>query len=476
MRTRLRHLWDVISTGYWFVPTLMSLAAIAMAFLLLYIDRRDLGSRDRLGWLYAGGPDGAKTLLATVASSVATIAGVAFSITIAAMSQASTQFGPRLLRNFMRDTGNQIVLGTFVATFLYCLMILRTTHGQTEQGGEFVPHAALTGAVLMAAASMAVLIYFIHHVSISLQAPAIVAASAEDLQRMITHLPDDENGSAVAVVPAGKDDVLPAEFEAEACPVASTREGYVQAVDYHELVALAQSRDLILRLNFRPGDHIIECSTLLRVWPPQRCNPELEEKLNATFMCGRRNTPEQDVEYAVRQMVEVAVRALSPGVNDPFTAINCIDALGSALCRIARQGLPGPHHYDDEGKLRVVTPVTTFCGVTDAAFNMIRQYGRSSAAVTIRLLEVIAACAAQVTDQQQRRCLLRHAGMVYHDSQESITQPHDREDIRHRWEAVLHALRLDGHATEAQDARDKPAQSSAFRPVPSGRPVPRTPD
>jgi uncharacterized membrane protein len=444
MRTRLRHLWEVISSGYWFVPTVMSVAAVAVAVLLLYVDRRGFGSRAQLSWLYAGGADGAKTLLSAVAGSVITVAGVAFSITIAALSQASSQFGPRLLRNFMRDTGNQVVLGTFVATFLYCLLILRTIHGEIDDGQAFVPQASVTFAVLLAGASIAVLIYFIHHVSVSLQAPAVVAAVAADLKRVIARLADEQDVVAAAArgaaAPAGDNSALPPQFEAAARAIASTREGYVQAVDYDGLVKLAETADLVMRLEYRPGDHVIQCATLARVWPAERCAGDLDEQVNAAFICGRRSTPEQDVEFAIRQLVEIAVRALSPGVNDPFTAINCIDALAAALCRVARHSLRGPHRHDNAGKLRLVTPVTTFSGITDTAFNQIRQYGRGSVAVTIRLLEVIAQCAEQAKTTEQREALLRHARMVYADAGEAITSPWDRADVRRRWEAAVRAL------------------------------------
>src|SRR5687767_1515596 len=183
MRTRLHHLWETLTTGYWFVPAVMMLAAALAAFLLLYIDRTVIGAR--VGWLYVGGADGAKTLLSTVAGSVITVAGVVFSITIASLTQAASQFGPRLLRNFMRDRGNQVTLGTFVATFLYCLLVLRAIHGRLEDGVAFVPQASVTGAVVLAVASIAVLVYFIHHVSVSLQAPSVVAAIRADLDATI---------------------------------------------------------------------------------------------------------------------------------------------------------------------------------------------------------------------------------------------------------------------------------------------------
>ena len=438
MRTRLRHVWEVLTTGYWFVPTVMILAAAASAFLLLYIDRAVIGAR--VGWLYAGGADGAKTLLSTVAGSVVTVAGVVFSITIAALTQASSQFGPRLLRNFMRDTGNQAVLGTFVATFVYWLLVLRTIHGKVEDGVEFVPQASVTAAVLLAVASIAVLIYFIHHVSVSLQAPAVVAAVLDDLEDVIARLPDDQEGSGVTVA-AG--DGLPPDFDTAARPIPAAKQGYVQVVNYRALTEVAERSDLILRLAYRPGDYVIEGTPLLFAWPADRCGgggKDLAERANEAVICGRNATAEQDVEQGLRQLVEVAVRALSPGINDPFTAINCIDALGSAVCRVARSGLPGPLRHDGQGRLRIVTPVPTFGGVVDTAFNQIRQYGRGTASVTIRLLEVITICGRQMVNDDQRRCLLRHAKMVYEDSQEAVSQPRDRDDVHGRWEMAVRAL------------------------------------
>jgi uncharacterized membrane protein len=184
----------------------------------------------------------------------------------------------------------------------------------------------------------------------------------------------------------------------------------------------------------------MERSTLARVTPAERWDAEIDEAVNAAFLCGRHSTPEQDLEFAVRQMVEVAVRALSPAINDPFTAINCLDVLGSALCRVMRVGLPGSHRYDESGELRVVTPVTTFSGLADTAFNQIRQYGRQSVAVTLRMLEVIRECAEHVTAEEHRRTLVRHADMIYADAEAVIASENDRADIRIRWEAALRAL------------------------------------
>ena len=443
MRLRLRHLWDTVSSGFWFVPSVMTALAAVLAVVMLHVDRYDIPSDTRIGWLYAGGADGAKTLLSTVAGSIITTAGVVFSITIAALTQASSQFGPRLLRNFIRDTSNQIVLGTFVATFLYCLLILRTIHGKVEDGVAFVPQASVTVAVLSAVASIAVLIYFIHHISILLQAPNIVAAVQADFYKVMDSLIDDQEGvsdpmRAAIIENAG----LPANFDAESCAILSARDGYVQAIDGDTLVAMASKRGLILRLQCRPGDYVIAGNPVAHAWPGGQCDPKLAKRLNDAFICGTHRTAEQDVEYAIRQIVEVGVRALSPGINDPFTAINCIDSLGAVICRVARSGLPGPYRYDSAGKLRVVAPVSTFSGITDAAFNQIRQYGRDSVAVTLRLLEVIAACGQQVTVEDHRQALRRQAEMIYRQSQNAnaIHDEGDRNDVQRRHETAMQVL------------------------------------
>jgi uncharacterized membrane protein len=387
-----------------------------------------------------------------VAGSIITVAGVVFSITIAALTQASSQFGPRLLRNFMRDKSNQVVLGTFVATFLYCLLVLRTIHGKVEDGSSFVPQASVTGAVLLAVASMAVLIYFIHHVSISLQAPNVVAAVRAEL----LHAMDEIDKSGASQGDGGKHDstTMPAAFDTPGCPVQSNCDGYVQAVDYQSLIETAEQFDLLLRLEHRPGDYIMNGETVIRAWPADRCDERTSAKLNSAFICGGQRTAEQDLEYGIRQMVEVAVRALSPAINDPFTAINCLDALGSIVCRAARSKLPAALRFDQSHTLRLVTPISTFAGITDAAFNQIRQYARGSVAVNIRLLETLDACCAQIADKTARQALLRHAEMIFRQSQDATAIPEimDRADVQTRWENLLKTVGINA----SQDVRKTP--------------------
>ena len=436
MKTRLLHLWDALRSSYWFVPAVMLAAAVALAFFTLGLDRRiETASIEGAAFIYLGGSEGARTLLSTVAGSVITVAGVVFSITIAALTQASSQFGPRLLRNFMRDAGNQIVLGTFVATFMYCLLVLRTVYSAADR--SFVPHLSVTVAVGMAVASLGVLIYFIHHVSASLQAPTVAAVVGRDLNEAIERLypshvgrdgPEPAAGESAALCDGGRE-------------IAATRAGYLQAIDADRLLECARRHDLIVRLLCRPGDFVTTGQALARIHPPERGRDDaVAGALNDALLLGEVRSSEQDVEFAIDQLAEIAVRALSPGINDPFTAVHCVDWLGEAIGRLARTEFPGAYRYDGDGALRVIANVTDFDGVCDAAFDQIRQYGRGSVAVTARLLEAITAAAASARTDAHRQALLRHARMIDHEAEARFTVEHDRAAIARRYARAKAAL------------------------------------
>jgi uncharacterized membrane protein len=436
-RRRLLHYWDKLSASYWFVPAVMVAGALALALTTLWIDESLLNSSEHSKWVYGGGVEGARVLLSTVAGSVITVAGVVFSITIAALTQASSQFGPRILRNFMRDRGNQIVLGTFVATFVYCLLVLRST-GTAGEG--VVPNLSVTCGVLLSLASIGVLVFFIHHVSLSLQAPHVVANVWEDIDGAIRRMFPEHLGHGGRPQDSDAQTAFPESFDREAFAVRSRESGYVQAVDGPSLMALAVEHDLRLRLLYRPGDFVIGGDALALLWPPRDDADEVIGEFRAAWLFGRSRTPEQDVEFGIDQMVEIAVRALSPGINDPFTAMTCVDWLGEALVRIAANELHSAFRYDDEGLLRVIADVSTYEGVVGTAFNPIRQYGRTSASVTIRLLETIAAVGRQVRTEAQRKPLRQQAQIIRNHAHEALPEEKDRADVQSRFESAMKIL------------------------------------
>ncbi len=436
MKTRILHLRDVLLSSYWFIPGVMIVGAGGPAEGLVSTDQA-YGPLLGWGWLYNGGVIGARLLLQVIAGSVITVAGVVFSITITALALTATQMGPRLLQNFMRDRDSQVTLGTFVGTFIYCILVLRQVRGPDHT--TFVPNLAVSVSVLLAIANVAVLVYFIHHIASKLQAPNVVAAVGDDLQQAVKRLfpeqighdrfrPDEGDGIARPE--------LPGDFEHRARPGLARNTGYIQAVDGETLLQQASRHDLLLRLNVRPGDYVIAGTPLLHVWPGERCDPAMLRKLENTFITGRQRTNEQDIGFAINQIIEIAVRALSPGINDPLTATNCIDRLAAALVGIARGDLPGPYRYDDAGQLRIVTPVSSFADIVDASFSAIRQYGHHDLLVMMRLLEVLGQIGRQAPADQHRQVLSRHLEIVYQQATESIRQPHDRQQLERRYLAA----------------------------------------
>lgn len=435
MKTWLLHLWDRLSSSYWFVPALMVTLAGMLAFGMLAIDR-DWPGTVKSGWFYTGGSAGARALLSTVAGSVITVAGVVFSITIATLTQASSQFGPRLLRNFMRDKGNQIVLGTFTATFFYCLLVLRAVRGLEDE--EFVPNVSVTVAVLLAVGSLAVLIYFIDHICRSLQGPQVVAAVGIELERAVRrpYPTDIGQGPQQAL---GRPDQKFSPDSINHVPVLATENGYLQAIDEAGVIHLATEHDALLHLAVRPGDFVNKGNPLLFVEGATLDQPAKDSLIDMFFL-GRQRTAEQDVEYSVRQLVEIAVRALSPGINDPFTAINCVDWLGAAISAVAEHGLPSPNRYDDEKHCRVIAKVSTFNGLTDAAFNQIRQYSGGSVAVTLRLLEVMLTIGKHLRTPAQCDTVKRHTEMIYQHGRACINEPADLAELDNRYHAAVEAI------------------------------------
>lgn len=434
MRTRLAHVWEILTSSYWFVPGAMVVVAVLGATLLLALDQRSAGSHGFMpAWLYGGGAEGARAVLTVVGGSVITVAGVVFSITIAAITQASSQFGPRILRKFMRDRGNQIVLGTFVSTFLYCLLVIRSVRGDGS-GEDFVPQLSVSVGVGLAIVSIAVLIYFIHHVSVSLQAPVVVAEVSRELQRSIVRLATPD--------PAPVNRERPADPDPTPLTIRAPRDGYIQAVDRESLVDLGAARDLFISLDRRPGHYVSRHDPVARVWPLPHAaeQPGISRSCAEAFIIGQQRTPEQDVEFGIHQIVELAVRALSPSINDPFTAMNCVDALGSGLSRVSRVGLPASVARDDAGIARLRLPDTTYADLTDAALNQIRQHASRSHATLLRLLEMIAAVAIQATAPDQRAALRRHADMIERAGRRACTEENDLADLRKRYHDAIKAL------------------------------------
>jgi uncharacterized membrane protein len=444
MNVRLAHVWTSLLSTYWFVPSLMAVGGVVLALSILAVDKRlESETVQGLRFVYSGGPEGSRTVLNAIATTTMNTAGVAFTVTIAALSLASGQFGPRLLDNFMRDRGNQVVLGTFLGTFLYCLLVLRTARGDDEVD-RFVPQIGTTVGVLLAGASIAAFIFFIHHIAMSIQAPHVVALVAADLRgRIARAFPQTRSAPEIRrLADAG----LPPGFAEDAAVLAADRDGYLQAMDEEGLIADAVRCDGIVAVERRAGHFVVRGQPLARVWPPDRLTEALRGELRKRFFVGERRTHEQDVEFAMNQLVELAVRALSPSTNDPFTAISCLDRLGAALCDVIRREAPARYRFGEGGSLRLVLCAQLhFPGLVDAAFNQIRQNAAGQPSVMISMLETLRTVAECTAGEAEAVAVLRqHAELVYRAAMDNTPQPYDRDAVETRYRAVLAAAESAG--------------------------------
>lgn len=433
MRALLWKLVNGASQSYWFIPAVMALAAAAAAAGMVSLDRLVGNSWiDGIAWLYAYEADGARALLQTIAGSMITVAGVTFSITIVAVASAAMNFGPRLMTNFMTDRGNQITLGTFVATFLYCILVLTSVYGGQDSSAShvFVPTIAVLGALLMAIASLCVLIYFIHHIPENTHISQMIADIGGDLLKRIDVLYPDHLGEGAehpwGFSPDDGDVPLPSE---DVVAVAAGGVGYIQDIEGSQLIATAKSKGLVLWMTVGPGSFVSHTSPLVLAKPAALVDDTAIRGVRAAFVFGARRTPSQDVLFLVKQLAEVAIRALSPGVNDPFTACYCIDWFGAALKKLAGREAPDRYRFDDQGVLRVIAEPTTFEDLADAMFGQLRPYAQGDRTVALHLLHAMVDLRLNLPTERQRSVIDRHCDMLVTGCHADLSHPDDKDAI-----------------------------------------------
>ncbi len=442
MRTKIANLYERIQSSYWFVPSIMAFQAAALSTILLYIDLQNAEQEFfDLSWINLTGAAGARNILSTVASSMITVTGMVFSITIVSLSLTAQQYGPRLLQNFLRNRGNQIVLGTVTATYLYCLLVLRTV--SEKDGQSFIPHLSILCALVLAVVCVGMLIYFIHNITVSIQVSNVIANVSRDLARTIEKLFHEKNLQSTNPRENKMEmaDILPEGFAEHARSISYDRTGYLQAIDHNGLLELASRHDLVLRILHRTGSFLMPDSTLVEVFPAEAADDkDLCNQINRYFITGRQRSQGQDLELLINELVEIACRALSPGINDPFTAISCIDHLVLALCDIAQRAFPAPGRRDRDSRIRIIDTPPSFRRILDLAFNQIRQYGCSHIAVTLHLLEGIKRIIPFIRIAEQGDALLRQAAMIDHSNQSSLPEEEDRQEVHAKYLEIFQVL------------------------------------
>jgi uncharacterized membrane protein len=436
---------DALRTTLWLVPVALVVAASA-AFAVTYLLDRTVLRGGSYFPLWHGNADAARLVLTSIAAAVITVTGVVFSVVIVALTLASQQFGPRMLRNFIRDLGTQLTLGVFVGTFVYSILAL----GSISSGGnqDFVPHLSVTVALLLLLADLGVLIYFIHHVAVSIQLNEVVASIGRDLAQAMDEWLNPLQGE---ILQHDMHEVIGRDLGAGAV-VLATRTGYLQAISHSKLVELASEFDAVIAPLHRPGHFLVDGRPLARVYPASAAQAVLQS-FERSHITGPHRTLTQDPVFAIDQLVEIAIRALSPAVNDTFTAITCIDWLTAGLCRLSGLTYRARLFRDSAGSVRVIEAPLTYDRLVNGVFDKIRQAGRGMPAIAIRQLDSLVQIAQFVSTEEERRALLRQAAMILRASDEAIPEELDRDDVRRRYDQVI----------EATTAADTGAGSKATR-------------
>ncbi|HEY2508085.1 MAG TPA: DUF2254 domain-containing protein, partial [Streptosporangiaceae bacterium] len=401
------HQWrrEVLRTNLWLVPSEMVGGAVVLFAATYALDRAAFDGVFRVPeWVISGSPDVARTVLTAIATAVMTVIGVVFSIVIVALTLTSTQFGPRMLRNFIRDRGTQFTLGTFVATFVYAVLTLGSV-GQSRQG-SFVPHISVTVTLVLILADVAVLIYFLHHIATQIQLPQVIASIAADLQEAI-ELQAGEPGAADAQE-AGH---LLAGQHGLGGVVAAPSSGYLQYIHHETLIEIAAAADALIHLQYRPGHFLVQDSAYAAVWPASAAG-RVARNLTGAHVTGPYRILAQDVSFGVDQLVEIAIRALSTAINDTFTALTCIDWIGDSLCKITGRWQPTRVYRDGAGVARVITTEATWERLVQRSFEKIRQAGPGMPAVLIRQLGALAKIMERTTTAADRQVILDQAAMI----------------------------------------------------------------
>ncbi len=433
---RFRRFWDYLRSSFWFVPSLMVGGSIVLAAGLIELDTaRSHEWFAQWPRLFGAGAEGARGMMSTIATSMMTVVGVTFSMILVVLALASSQYTSRVLRNFIRSRVTQFVLGTFAGIFTYCLIVLRSIRG--NEAGAFVPALAVFFGFVLALAGVSALIFFIHHVATSIQASSIIATVADETMLAIDRLlpgghgqgpTDDDEQSATLARPGRNWQSVPAR-----------ESGYIQNVDGEALLRLARKHRTTVRMERGIGEFVVDQTPLVsldREGPP---DGEIIGALQSAYSIDRRRTLEQDVAFGIRQIVDIALRALSPSTNDTTTAVMCLDHLTAILSRVASRRIPPSHRYED-GDLRVITIGPTFATLLEESFDQIRGSAVGNVGVLLRMLVALQTIASLTASPSRRRSLREQVEWIAESAERTVESLHDRSRIDVRLKSVREAL------------------------------------
>ena len=356
-------------------------------------------------------PQVAQVILGGISSSIMTVVSIVFAILLMTLTLASMQFSPRIIVSFSKDRVTQWTLGIFLGTFCYCMAALPTARSLPH---PFAPVLTVFGAMLLALACVAWLLYFIHHISQSISVSHIVDRIAAETEAMIDDVMPQPRGNRMSP----ESEVV--ELSAWDMPLLSGASGYIRFIDTGRLVALAKLHHVKIRAVRRVGQFVPAGTPMLLAYKGDRLSPQGRSEILGAFDLGPSRTLQQDVEFGVLQIVDIALKAISPAVNDPTTAVTCVDQLSRILIRFASRELPAAVFYDPPGMARVSIPQIGFEGLLTSAFEQIRLYSKSDIAVSLRMLRALGDIAWTSSEPAFRRALYEQGKRIVEGCAEKL--------------------------------------------------------
>jgi len=423
---KLRTLLIQLRSSLWFLPTLIVFGFGALAVVFIELDSRlSLKLLTNYPRLFGAGAEGSRGMLSSIASSMITVAGVTFSITIVALSQASSQYSSRILRNFMRDRGNQSVLGVFLGVFTYCLIVLRAIRGGDES--PFVPSLSVFGALILALLGISFLIFFVHHVASLLQASNVIAAAAHETLQTIDRLfPETLDHNRSAAEPEQPDNWLQ---EQRQIIISAPKTGYIQSHDQEAFFHLACSSQSVFRMHAGVGEFVVFDTPLVTVYSSSPVTEKGVKSIQSAYSINALRTIEQDAGFGIRQIVDIALKALSPGVNDTTTAVTCIDYLTAINLRLANRRITQRLIFKN-GRLCVIAEGPGFEQFLGESFDEIRANAAGNASVIMRLLHSLNTIRTATDDRQRKLLISTHISLLEDLTRKTISSEHDAARIR----------------------------------------------
>ncbi len=437
MISKIYNFWQILKENLWFIPVMFCFGFMAFVCGLYYVELHYFQSVEWGKYIFQGTSDDAKSVTESLLSAMITMATLAISITIVVLSLAASQLGPRLIKTFMSDRKTKDFIGIFFGTVIACFILTVILHSQTSQA--ITPKFTISFVFLLCLLNMFALLGFVHHVAHACIADNVIVSVATELQYALKRLTNDQNNKK-RIEKIGETDQWPKDFIQASHRIFFKKSGYVQHIDYDQILDIATEHSLRIKIGFKAGHFLVKGEDGVRVYAKTKTPETLDDSIIKCFIIGEERTATQDIEYSIRHLVEIAIRALSPGINDSFTAVHVVDHLSAALSHLFEKETPSQSFYDEEGVLRMSAKQSDEEHIIFNAFDQIRYNGCQMPNVIRHMLNRLSVLAQLAQTDEARAALLEQIKAIQHDLNALNKYTPDSNDMKKKAKELVALL------------------------------------